>query len=88
MPDNTDDLLDLIFDRVDGMLLMGLFQDVDDELAAIDVSSKSPEELIAFLTVTLAAKDRLPSRGDFFRRTAEELSKEYGDSVELFKGLA
>ncbi len=72
----VDAAMDLLYDAVDGMLLAGEFEGVDDLLALADVSDYPPAVLVGFLTVTYAAKDLLPARAGYGERVRARLAAE------------
>jgi hypothetical protein len=68
-----------IMDYVDTMLREGRLDTCGRLLGAVDISrlSKYPTLLIAFLTITLGAKDKLgESRREFYSRTLAALGQE------------
>ena len=70
----TDTALDIIYDQVDEMLLAGRFEDVNRCLRDVKTDSYSVHVLLALLTITLAAKRKLPDRAGFYVRAADTLS--------------
>lgn len=73
--DNDIADLDAIFDRTDDLLLAGDFEAVD-EMFSVDVSTKGSEWLLTLLTATLAAKDKLPSREEFYEKVRDKIGTE------------
>lgn len=69
----TDSALDVIYNHVDDMLLAGKFLDIDARLASTDCDKYSVDLLLALLTITYAAKSRLPHRSDFFARAEKSI---------------
>jgi hypothetical protein len=69
----TDTALDIIFDQIDEMLLAGEFDRLNQLLIDTDTKQYSVDLLLGILTATLPAKDRLPSRTDFFPRVEQTL---------------
>lgn len=63
-----DSALDLIYDNIDEMLLASKFEQVDQLLKTVDTNAYPVDILLALLTITLAAKHRLPHRSDLFSR--------------------
>ena len=86
----TDDELDIIFNFVDWMLLNEQFLSVDNMLAALRINKMPTVLIIAFLTITAAAKNRLSNRNDFFEhaktfimgREGREKTKRLLDGLE------
>lgn len=72
----TAKALSVIFDVVDDHFLAGDFQSIDDTLKDLDPETLDISTRIGVLTITLAAKHRLPSRPDFFDRVAKSLENE------------
>ena len=64
--DSTDEEIDTIFNFVDWMLLNKHFMACNNMLAALPVYQLSTPIIIAFLTITAAAKSYLYYREDFF----------------------
>jgi hypothetical protein len=71
---------DRIFDFVQGLLMKGDFGTCNDLLSAIDVARLRPPLMIAFLSLTLAAKDKLAvSRDSYYSRVQEAMAIERGE---------
>lgn len=68
-------LLDLIYDRLDDLLVAGDFDSCDAILAAVEVARLDPVGMVGFLTITLPARERLPSRAALVTRAREALSQ-------------
>jgi hypothetical protein len=82
-----DTALDLIYDKIDDLFLAGQFEEVDSLLGKIDIRGSSVDILLGFLTATLPAKSRLPSRAPFFHKV-EIFLQETGRMEEgLLSGL-
>ena len=69
----TDTALDIIYDQIDEMLRAGKFADVNDCLRNVATDNHSVHILLALLTITLAAKRKLPDRAAFYARTVATL---------------
>ncbi len=70
-----------VMKKIDELLLAGAFEECKRLLEDVDVARlrKQPTILLAFLGITLAAKEKLaPSRGTFFNRAAANLRAEFG----------
>jgi hypothetical protein len=63
--EKIDPAIDLLFDRVDNLLLAGKFSECDALLKVIDVKRLDSNLIVAALSITDAAKDKLPSRSQF-----------------------
>jgi hypothetical protein len=84
----TDDAVDMIFDRVDDLLLDGEAPQVDDLLNAIDVKRLDITLMLAALSITKPAADRLQNRLGFVGRVEGRLREVAGDRMErLLSGL-
>jgi hypothetical protein len=59
---------DHIFSCIDGLLLLGDFDIVDSILDEVDISKISSASRRSLLTITAAAKDKLPSRSEMYDR--------------------
>lgn len=68
-----DDAIDLVFSNVNSMLTMGKFEDVSILLKTFDVKHFSINVLLAFLTITLCAKNKLDGRPILFERVKNHL---------------
>lgn len=87
--DSEDRALDDLYDRIDDALCAGDFASVDRELAAVDVEKTDVTMLLGWLTITYAAKDKLPSFTGMARRVFERLEHERGteETLALTRGL-
>jgi hypothetical protein len=84
-----DDAIDLVFDEIDDLLIAGKFADVDAILAeTIDAAPRDLGLLTAFLSITLAAREKLQRRDElvrWMRSVAEEDDPTRADA--LLSGL-
>ena len=89
LDERGDDIaaMDLVFDRVDNLLLRGDFSSVDNLLRVIDVSRYSEDLLLTILTATLAAKDKLRERTAYFQQVHETLTHRGIDADRVLVGL-
>jgi len=78
----ADDAIDIIFSLVDTMLCAGEFDLVDSCLK--EDPPQSFHLTIAMLSITLAAKDKLPNRALYCKKVRERLGK---DADSLLAGL-
>ena len=69
----TDSALDLIYSHIDEMLLAGNFTEVDNRLVSAKCNVYSVDVLLALLTITYAAKRRLPHRQEFYARVERSI---------------
>jgi hypothetical protein len=84
-----DDALDLICGHFDAVFDAGKFEDCDAELRSVDVTRLEENTLVGFLSFTLPAADKLPSRKDLFDRIEMQLYRLSCDRVKaLLSGLA
>ena len=72
---NTDDAMDMLFDRLDDMFLTGMFGVADALLSHIDVDRLDTTMCVAVLATTFCAKDRLKARAHLVRRVEKRLKK-------------
>jgi len=80
--------IDKIFNWCDDHFLDGYFEDVDNKLASIDIKSLWTDEILAYLSITIAAKEHLPSRDEFYVKCRAELEGREEDDVDgLLRGL-
>jgi hypothetical protein len=63
---DVDGAISHIFEQFDALLRAGRFELVNEALAAIQVDRFSIDLLMSLLTITLAAKKKLPRRSSFF----------------------
>jgi len=79
--------LDLIYDSVDELMRQGEFQQLDALLAGLPVAEMSVDVLLGYLTASLPARSRLPSRNALYAKTEQTL-KERGElEAGLLHGL-
>lgn len=85
---NEDDQIDELFGRVDGRLLAGDFGAVDGWLEELDVTETSTDLLVAWLSITWAARSKLQNRAEFVKRVEQTLQRRDPDRVQgLMQGL-
>lgn len=82
MEKDDDAKIDLIFDEVDRLYEARGFEAVNEALQKIDVESLEVPLLIAWLGITLSAKEHLPYREKFVKRTREHLQKVEPERVD------
>lgn len=82
----TDEEIDEIFNFINGLFKKELFSTVDMIIKNIPVERQDSEIILSYMTITLPAKSKLPSRNDFVQRSIETL-KERGLSEENWYGL-
>ena len=84
----TDDAeIDRVYAEVDALLCAGAYAKVDALLAATDPLVLPAEVIVAWLVITLAARDRLPSRPDFIGRARPVLDAESEGADAVLAGL-
>ena len=82
-----DAALDVLYDRVDGLLRSNKFEALDDALGCVNTVQLTTDVIIGLLTASLPAKSKLPSRARFFA-TAEKTIKSRNEwEVGLLDGL-
>lgn len=79
---NEDDQIDELFGRVDGRLLAGDFGAVDGWLEELDVTETSTDLLVAWLSITWAARSKLQNRAEFVKRVEQTLQRRDPDRVQ------
>lgn len=83
-----DEAVDILFDRIDDLLVTGQFARCDALLRAIDLKRLDSNLIVAVLSITLAAAEKLPYRARLLKRAEERLSAIAPDRVErLLSGL-
>jgi hypothetical protein len=78
----VDDLqaaTDRIFDTMDRLLLRGAFTACNEILRRVDLHRLPTALMRSFLTITAAAKDRLPARKLFYKAVLAEMTRLKGD---------
>jgi hypothetical protein len=85
-----NEIIDYIFIRFDNMFKENRFNDANNELifninlfSSIEMNTNI---LLALLTITLSAKDKLPNRKEFYDKVKEHL-KDRDDVDSLLSGL-
>lgn len=76
--EDSNIVLDALYDVIDYLLRCDMFQRVDDILDSIDVKEEPEDILLTFLTGTLPARSKLNRRADFFNRV-KQLYEELGE---------
>jgi hypothetical protein len=69
---------DLVFDTLDRLLCDSQVDFCDQILASVEVERLPPWLLRSFLVITAAAKEKLPSRSDFFSRAFAAMEQQSG----------
>jgi len=84
----VDKQIDSIFNQVDDQLLEGNFGVVDDWLEQLDVDTMSSDIIAAWLSITLAAREKLHNRADFVVRAEARLVRLGSNQINrLMDGL-
>lgn len=85
----SDEAIDLLFDRIDDLLRGGRFPEVDRLLEQVELGRLNEDLLVAFVTITAAARDQLAARASFRSRMREVLVQRSGEAytAELFAQL-
>jgi hypothetical protein len=79
--------LDLIYDNVDELMCKGEFDQLDGEIKDIQSNELTLDILLAILTSTLPAKNKLHSRKKFFDSTVALLKSRGEYEEDLLLGL-
>lgn len=87
--DSIDEEIDIIFNFVDWMLLNEHYCACNDMLNQLSFRKMHTALLIAFLTITAAAKNHLPDRQQFFDRANIVITQREGEqkTKRLLDGL-
>lgn len=87
---DIDAALDLAFRRIDEWLRASFFERCDHVLQRVDAGTFHEDLLVGLLTITFAAKDKLPARARFLERSALVLRKRLGEgeAARALNGLA
>jgi DNA repair exonuclease SbcCD ATPase subunit len=83
----TDAALDLIYDRIDTLLVKGKFEEVDSVLRDADPKRLSVDILLGLLTSTLPARTKLSTRAKFFAEVEREIRRRDQWEDGLLTGL-
>ena len=83
----TDAAIDVVFDRIDEMLLAGQFEQVDRLFDNTNPCDFSVELLLGLRTVTRPAKSRLFNRADFYEQVRRSLHERGETDERLLEGL-
>ena len=79
--------LDLIFDRLDELLLASEFGECDEILSAIETDHFTNAQLLTALTATLAARADLRARAGFVAWVRETVRQRGADAAGMMSGL-
>jgi hypothetical protein len=79
--------LDVLFDTIDEMLLASQFTECDRCISSMPVERLANAQLLTILTATAGAKEHLPSRRGFYRKTRELFAFRGADVDALLVGL-
>ena len=86
--DGPDDAIDVLFNNIDDMLLAGDFARCDDLLMVIDPKRLDTNLLVAALSITKAAAEKLPTRARFVQRVERRVGELAPERLEsLLSGL-
>jgi hypothetical protein len=83
----SDAALDLIYDRIDTLLLSHRYGDVDLMLREVSPELLSVDVLLGLLTSTLPARTKLPARAAFFAKVEREIRRTGAWEDGLLSGL-
>ncbi len=84
----NDDAIDLLFDHIDDLLLAGDFVAVNELVYAIDAKRLNTTTMLAALSITKAAADKLPNRASLLSRIEAILRETEPDRFQrLLSGL-
>lgn len=88
--DDLQGATDSIFETIDRLLLEGRFAVCDEILRRVDMRRLPTALMRSFLTITSAAKDKLPSRHAYYEQVFKEMSRLEGNEIahRIFGPLA
>jgi hypothetical protein len=85
---DIDDIIDFIYDVIDTLNTDGLFTEVDEILRTLDVTRIPIDLQLAYLSITIPARDKLKERADLYKRCVENFGqKDSREAQKLFCGL-
>jgi hypothetical protein len=86
---DTDGATDDLYDRVDGLLERGDFAACDRILQLVAPDRLDSNLMVAFLVITLPAREHLRDREAFYRAVERRLIKDRGEESagEILRGL-
>lgn len=78
-----------VYREIYALMRAGDHAEIDRRLAGVDVASKPPVVLLAWLTITAAARRTLPARTAFYLAARDRITALYGAerAARLLKGL-
>lgn len=77
----TDEILDYIFNQIDGYQILNMFDKVDDILENIDVENINIDNILGFLTVTYPYKNKYKNREDFHNKVISFLENTESEDI-------
>ena len=84
----TRKALSLLFTKIDELLRKSEFDKVNKTLEGLIIDNYSMLLLVGFLTITLAAKSKLPYRKNLFEKIKNKIKKECSEHLNgLLVGL-
>lgn len=85
---NDRTCLRIIFNEIDDLCLNGEFSEVDNILKEVDVTKLNISNMVAFLAITLQARNFLKERINYFKRVKSRLEEIDPERIDnLLKGL-
>ena len=78
---DLDNATDRLFDYIDRLLHVGMFEIVNEILRQVQVQKLSTSLMRSLLTITLAAKRHLKDREEFFERVEKEMTDRRGTAI-------
>lgn len=77
----TDEILDYIFNEIDGYQILNMFDKVDDILENIDVENINIDNILGFLTVTYPYKNKYKKRENFHNKVISFLENTESEDI-------
>ena len=88
-PTREQDPYDVIYEKVDALLCASRFAEIGQLLDQLDVDSLSADEVVAYLSITVAARHLLAARARFVERARLALCRLKGEEAgrKIFRQL-
>lgn len=77
-----DRAIDVTFERIDALLCEGKFSACDQLLDRVDTERLDSNLMVAFLSITAAARDKLPARARLRTQVASAVRRLKGEAYE------
>lgn len=85
---DTEEQIDFLFDHVDDLYLEGKFEEADQFFRALNLLELDISLLVAVLSCSFCARDKLPYRPELVHKVEDRLRELAPDRLEgLMRGL-